>query len=176
MSKLLTKETAERYASVISFLLVGVAASAVHGAVSWWVYYHGLGWHSGLSASQLTLVSTLAGYAFGWPTSYLGNRYLSFKKQAKHTSVPASAAKFVASQLVAMAVLLSSTWLVQQTIMLYFYWYVITNNIQETQELVFFSRGASYPPALLVGMMLAAIASYMMMRHIVFKSRTQSAA
>ena len=176
MSKLLPKEIIKRYADVVSFILVGITASAVHGAVSWWVYYHGLGWQSGLNASSLTLFSTLAGYAFGWPTSYLGNRYLSFHKQAKHTSVTTSAAKFVVSQLVSMAVLLSSTWLVQQAIMLYFYWYMITNNIQETPELVFFSRGASYPPALVVGMMLAAVASYMMMRHIVFKSRTQSAA
>lgn len=174
MRTLLNRDIIERYAGIVSFLFVGIVASAVHGIVSWWVYYHGLGWHSRLSASSLTLISTLAGYSLGWPTSYIGNRYLSFRSQAKNTSVSVSAAKFVVSQLIAMAVLLSATWLFQQLIMLYFYWYMITNNIKETPELQFFSRGASYPPALLIGMAIAAVASYLMMRHIVFEQKTAS--
>lgn len=68
-----------------------------------------------------------------------------------------------------MCVLLSSTWLVQQLIILYFWWYIITNQLVLTPELEQFSAGASYPPALLVGMFVAAIASYLMMHRYVFK-------
>ena len=78
-------------------------------------------------------------------------------------------AKFIISQLVAMCVLLSSTWLVQQLIMLYFWWYIITNNLTFSGELERFSQGASYPPALLTGMLLAAVCSYIIMRKFVFK-------
>ena len=53
--------------------------------------------------------------------------------------------------------LLSSTWLLQQLIILYFKWYIITNDMSMTEELMRFSTGASYPPALLGGMFIAAI-------------------
>lgn len=149
-----------RYNSAAKFLIVGVSASAVHGVISWIFYYH--------IWSGLTILSTLMGYAGGWVVSYLGNRLWSFRWQAKETTVAASASKFIISQLVAMCVLLSSTWLVQQLIMLYFWWYIITNHLTLTPELEQFSAGASYPPALLCGMFFAAIASYLMMRRFVF--------
>lgn len=149
-----------QYNSAAKFLLVGISASAVHGAISWIFYYHIWG--------GLTILSTLMGYAGGWIVSYLGNRLWSFRWQAKETTVAASASKFIISQLVAMCVLLSSTWLVQQLIILYFWWYIITNHLTLTAELEQFSAGASYPPALLSGMFLAAIASYLMMRRFVF--------
>ena len=149
-----------RYNSAAKFLIVGVSASAVHGVISWIFYYHV--W------SGLTILSTLMGYAGGWVVSYLGNRLWSFRWQAKETTVAASASKFIISQLVAMCVLLSSTWIVQQLIILYFRWYIITNHLPLTPELAQFSAGASYPPALLSGMFLAAIASYLMMRRFVF--------
>ena len=149
-----------RYNSVAKFLIVGVSASVVHAAISWVFYYHIWG--------GLTILSTLMGYAGGWIVSYLGNRLWSFRYQAKETTVTASASKFIISQLVAMCVLLSSTWLVQQLIILYFWWYIITNNLTLTPELEQFSAGASYPPALLCGMFVAAIVSYLMMRKFVF--------
>ena len=149
-----------QYNSAAKFLIVGVTASAVHGAISWIFYYHIWG--------GLTILSTLMGYAGGWVVSYLGNRLWSFRWQAKETTVAASASKFIISQLVAMCVLLSSTWIVQQLIKLYFWWYIITNHLTLTPELEQFSAGASYPPALLSGMFLAAIASYLMMRRFVF--------
>ncbi len=149
-----------KYSSVAKFFIVGITASAVHGAISWIFYYHIWG--------GLTILSTLMGYAGGWVVSYLGNRLWSFRWQAKETTVAASASKFIISQLVAMCVLLSSTWLMQQLIILYFWWYIITNHLTFTPELEQFSAGASYPPALLSGMFLAAIASYLMMRRFVF--------
>lgn len=149
-----------QYNSAAKFLIVGVSASAVHGAISWIFYYHV--W------SGLTILSTLMGYAGGWIVSYLGNRLWSFRWQAKETTVVSSASKFIISQLVAMCVLLSSTWIVQQLIILYFWWYIITNHLTLTPELAQFSAGASYPPALLCGMFFAAIASYLMMRRFVF--------
>ena len=108
------------------------------------------------------------GYAGGWLVSYLGNRLWSFRRQAKDTAIVPSASKFIISQLAAMCVLLISTWLVQQLVILYFWWYIITNKLTLTPELEQFSAGASYPPALLSGMFLAAIASYLMMRRFVF--------
>lgn len=150
-----------KHNSVAKFLIVGITASAVHGAISWIFYYHIWG--------GLTILSTLMGYAGGWVVSYLGNRLWSFRRQAKETTVAASASRFIISQLVAMCVLLSITWLVQQLIILYFWWYIITNHMHLTPELEQFSAGASYPPALLCGMFLAAIASYLMMHQYVFK-------
>ena len=150
-----------KYNSVAKFLIVGLSASLVHGIISWIFYYHIWG--------RLTICSTLIGYAGGWIVSYLGNRLWSFRWQAKETAIVSSASKFIIGQLVAMCVLLSSTWLVQQLIILYFWWYIITNRLTMTPELEQFSAGASYPPALLTGMFLAAIASYLMMRKFVFK-------
>ena len=149
-----------RHNSVARFLIVGVSASAVHGAVSWVFYYH--------IWDGLTILSTLMGYAGGWFVSYLGNRLWSFRWQSRETTVATSAFKFIISQLVAMCVLLSSTWVVQHFIILYFWWYIITNHLTLTSELEQFSDGASSPPALLCGMFLAAIASYFMMRRFVF--------
>ncbi len=149
-----------KYNSVAKFLIVGVSASVVHGIISWIFYYH--------IWSGFTICSTLMGYAGGWIVSYLGNRLWSFRWQAKETAIVSSASKFIISQLAAMCVLLSSTWLVQQAIILYFWWYIVTNKLTMTQELEKFSAGASYPPALLAGMFLAAIASYLMMRKFVF--------
>lgn len=151
----------QKHNSIAKFLIVGVTASAVHGVISWIFYYHIWG--------GLTILSTLIGYAGGWVVSYLGNRLWSFRWQAKETAVVSSASRFIISQLVAMCVLLSSTWVVQQLIMLYFWWYIITNDLTLTPELEQFSAGASYPPALLSGMFVAAIASYLMMRQFVFK-------
>lgn len=149
-----------RYNSVAKFLIVGITASAVHGAISWIFYYH--------IWCGLTITSTLMGYTGGWIVSYLGNRLWSFRWQARETTVATSASKFIISQLVAMCVLLGSTWLIQQLIILYFWWYIITNKLTLTPELEQFSAGASYPPALLSGMFLAAVASYLMMRRFVF--------
>lgn len=147
------------------FLCVGGAASLVHAAISWVLYYHvWVGW---------TLLSTLAGYGGGWVVSYLGNRLWSFRQQSEGLAVVASVSKFILSQLVSMGVLLSVTWGVQQVIKLYFWWYIITNKLTFTPELQQFSAGASYPPALLCGMGLAAIASYFIMRSYVFRSKTQ---
>lgn len=150
-----------RYNSLAKFLIIGVSASAVHGCISWIFYYH--------IWCGYTILSTLMGYAGGWIVSYLGNRLWSFRWQSRETAVVSSAYRFIISQLVAMCVLLSSTWLVQQFIMLYFWWYIITNQLVLTPELEQFSVGASYPPALLAGMFVAAIASYLMMRRYVFK-------
>ncbi|MBR2145205.1 MAG: GtrA family protein [Akkermansia sp.] len=149
-----------KHNSIAKFLIVGVSASAVHGAISWIFYYHIWGGR--------TILSTLMGYAGGWLVSYLGNRLWSFRRQAKDTAIVPSASKFIISQLAAMCVLLISTWLVQQLVILYFWWYIITNKLTLTPELEQFSTGASYPPALFVGMFLAAIVSYLMMRKFVF--------
>lgn len=70
-----------------------------------------------------------------------------------------------------MCVLITSTWIIQQLIILYFYWYIITNGMLATAELKAFSIGASYPPALVSGMGAAAIASYILMKKFVFKQR-----
>ena len=153
-------ELVSKYNSVARFLIVGVSASVVHGAISWLFYYHIWGRH--------TIASTLMGYTGGWLVSYIGNRIWSFRWQSKDTTLVASASKFIISQLVSMCVLLSSTWLAQQVIMLYFWWYIITNKLILTPELEQFSAGASYPPALLVGMFLAAITSYFIMKKYVF--------
>lgn len=152
-----------KYNSVAKFLIVGVTASAVHGLISWIFYYH--------IWCGRTILSTLMGYAGGWLVSYLGNRLWSFRWQARETTVVSSASKFIVSQLAAMCVLLSSTWLVQQLIQLYFWWYIITNKLTLTPELEQFSSGASYPPALLSGMFLAAICSYIIMRKYVFRNQ-----
>lgn len=151
-----------QYASLAKFLIVGVSASVIHGAISWVFYYH-------ILLGQ-TILSTMTGYAGGWLVSYIGNRIWSFRVK-EDIPVATSAAKFVVSQLVAAAVLLSSTWLAQQIIILYFKWYIITNGLTETQDLQRFCTGASYPPALFIGMFVAAIASYMMMRLYVFKKK-----
>lgn len=150
-----------KYNSVAKFFVIGISASAVHGAISWIFYYH--------IWDGLTILSTLMGYAGGWLVSYLGNRLWTFRMQSTNTEVVSSAYKFIISQLVAMCVLLSSTWLVQQMIILYFWWYLITNKLIITPEIQLFCAGASYPPALLSGMFLAAIASYLMMSKFVFK-------
>lgn len=149
-----------KYSALAKFLVVGVSASAVHGVISWIFYYHIL--------CGRTIVSTLLGYSGGWLVSYLGNRIWSFRVKAE-VPVASSAAKFIMSQLVSAGVLLSVTWAAQQIIILYFHWYTITNDLSPTPELLRFSSGASYPPALFVGMFTAAIASYLMMRHYVFK-------
>lgn len=160
LSKLL--QLAQKYSDAARFLCVGVTASLVHGVISWIFYYHIL--------CGSTVLSTLTGYSGGWMVSYIGNRLWSFREQAKHTGVRSSAAKFIVSQLAAMCVLLSSTWLFQQCLILYFRWYMITNHIEETPELLQFSAGASYPPALLVGMVLAAVCSYLIMKAYVFRN------
>ena len=149
-----------KHNSVSKFLIVGVSASMVHGAISWIFYYHV--W------AGYTIGSTLMGYTGGWFVSYIGNRLWSFRWQAKDTGVVVSASRFIICQLAAMSVLLSSTWLVQQLIILYFWWYIITNKLTLTPELEQFSAGASYPPALLVGMFVAALTSYFMMKKYVF--------
>lgn len=149
-----------RYTALAKFLIVGVSASAVYGAISWMFYYHIL--------PGRTILSTLLGYTGGWLVSYIGNRIWSFRVKAD-VPVVSSAAKFIVSQLVAACVLLSSTWLLQQLIILYFKWYVITNDMSMTEELMRFSTGASYPPALLGGMFIAAMASFAMMKLYVFK-------
>lgn len=154
-SKLISK-----YNNVAKFLIVGVSASAVHGVISWIFYYHiWVGY---------TTFSTLMGYTGGWFVSYVGNRLWSFRQQAQDTTIVISVSRFIICQLVAMSVLLSCTCLVQQLIILYFWWYIVTNKLIFTPELEQFSAGASYPPALLVGMFLAAIASYFMMKKCVF--------
>lgn len=149
-----------RYASLAKFLIVGVSASVVHGIISWIFYYHIL--------CGYTIVSTLTGYTGGWVVSYIGNRIWSFRVKAD-LPVASSAAKFIVSQLVAACVLLSTTWATQQIIILYFKWYILTNNLVMTPDLAKFCAGASYPPALFSGMFVAAIASYLMMRLYVFK-------
>lgn len=149
-----------RHDSVAKFLIVGVIASGVHGAISWLFYYH--------IWDGRTILSTLMGYTGGWLLSYLGNRLWSFRSQTKETAVVKSASKFVLCQLVAVGVLLISTWLVQQLIILYFWWYIITNNLLFEGELKQFSEGASYPPALFSGMLFAACCSYLIMRKYVF--------
>ena len=149
-----------KHSSVAKFLIVGVSASAAHGAISWIFYYHIWGGY--------TICSTLIGYTGGWFVSFIGNRLWSFRWQAKDTTIVVSASRFIICQLVAMSVLLSSTWLVQQLIILYLWWYIITNNLTLTSELELFSVGASYPPALFSGMFFAAIASYLMMKKYVF--------
>lgn len=150
-----------KHNSIAKFLVVGLSASAVHSVISWVFYYHIWG--------GLTVLSTLMGYTGGWVVSYLGNRLWSFRNQSQETRVVTSSYRFIVSQLVAMCVLLSSTWLVQQLIILYFWWYIITNHLSYTPELEQFSAGASYPPALISGMFFAAVCSYLMMRKFVFK-------
>ena len=150
-----------KYNSIARFLIVGITASAVHGVISWIFFYHIWGGR--------TILSTLMGYSGGWIVSYIGNRLWSFRWQAKATAVVSSASKFIISQLLATCVLLSCTWLVQQLIILYFWWYIITNNLTFSGELERFSEGASYPPALLTGMILSAVCSYIIMRKFVFK-------
>lgn len=149
-----------RHNSVAKFLIVGITASAFHGAVSWIFYYHV--W------SDQTILSTLMGYTGGWLVSYLGNRLWSFRWQAKETTVVDSASKFIICQLASVCILLSSTWIIQQLVILYFRWYIITNHLPLIPELEQFSAGASYPPSLLSGMFVAAVASYLMMRKFVF--------
>lgn len=151
-----------QYSSLAKFLIVGVSASVVHGIISWIFYYH-------ILCGQ-TILATLTGYAGGWLVSYLGNRIWSFRVK---TDVPviSSAAKFVMSQIVAAGVLLSMTWTAQQMIILYFRWYIVTNDLRVTPDLLKFCSGASYPPALFIGMFIAAIASYLMMRLYVFKKK-----
>ena len=156
-------EFISRYNRVAKFLVVGVSASIAHGAISWMFYYHIWG--------GFTILSTLMGYTGGWLVSYLGNRMWSFRWQSREITVVASVGRFIFCQFVSMGILLSSTWIVQMLIMLYFWWYIITNHLTHTPELVRFSEGASYPPALLVGMFLAAIASYLMMRKYVFSHK-----
>ena len=146
------------------FLIVGLAASAVHGCISWLFFYH--------IWDKYTILSTLMGYSGGWLVSYLGNRLWSFRTQAKDTAIAASAARFVFSQLVAMCILLACTWATQQLIMVYFWWYIITNHLTLTPELEEFSEGASYPPALVVGMAFAAVCSYLIMNRFVFKKKS----
>lgn len=153
-------ELIRKYNSVAKFLIVGITASAIHGVISWIFYYH--------IWCGFTILSTLMGYTGGWIVSYLGNRLWSFRWQAKESPIASSASKFIISQLAAMCVLLSSTWLVQRLIMLYFQWYIITNHLTHSPALKQFSAGASYPPALFCGMFLAAISSYLMMRRFVF--------
>ena len=151
--------------AAIRFLIVGGAASLVHAAISWVLYYHvWVGW---------TLLSTLAGYGGGWVVSYLGNRLWSFRQQSEGVAVVTSVSKFVLSQLISMGVLLAVTWGVQQIIKLYFWWYIVTNKLAFTPELQQFSAGASYPPALICGMGLAAIVSYFIMRSYVFRATDQ---
>lgn len=153
-------ELVSKYNSVAKFLIVGVSASVVHGAISWFFYYHIWG--------RLTIASTLMGYTGGWLVSYIGNRIWSFRWQSKDTTLAVSVSRFIISQLASMCVLLSSTWLAQQIIILYFWWYIITNKLILTPELEQFSAGASYPPALLVGMFFASITSYLIMKKYVF--------
>ncbi len=149
-----------RYSSIGKFLIIGISASAVHGIISWIFYYHI--WEG------FTICSTLMGYAGGWIVSYLGNRLWSFRWLSKETTVATSFSKFVICQLVAMCVLLCSTWVIQQLVKVYFWWYIVTNQLTLTPELEQFSAGASYPPALLSGMFFAALASYSMMKKYVF--------
>ena len=151
-----------RHERIAKFLLVGAAASLVHGVISWIFYYHVWG--------GCTILSTLVGYAGGWAVSYIGNRLWSFRSVAKQAPKIRSITRFLLSQGLSMSVLLASTWLLQQLIILYFWWYIITNNLSFTPELRQFSTGASYPPALLAGMLLAAACSYLTMRQYVFKS------
>lgn len=152
--------------AAVRFLCVGGAASVVHAAISWVLYYHvWQGW---------TLLSTLAGYGGGWIVSYLGNRLWSFRQQTEGLAIVSSVSKFILSQLVSMGVLLSVTWAVQQLIKLYFWWYIVTNKLTFTPELQQFSAGASYPPALIAGMGLAAVVSYFIMRSYVFRSTSNS--
>lgn len=150
--------------SAAKFLCVGISASAVHALISWIFYYH--------IWSGTTLLSTLMGYSGGWIVSYLGNRLWSFKVQARGTSVTGSSLRFVVSQLVAMVVLLSSTGCIQQLVILYFYWYIITNDLSYSGDLERFCRGASYPPALFCGMAIAAVCSYLIMRAYVFRNKS----
>ncbi len=152
-----------QYATLAKFIITGSAASAVHGLISWIFYYHILCGH--------TILSTLAGYSGGWLASYLGNRLWSFRRTSKETSVSKAAFRFVLSQLAAMCVLLGTTWLVQQLIILYFHWYIITNHITPSAELDRFSAGASYPPALFAGMAIAAVCSFLIMKSYVFRKR-----
>lgn len=149
-----------RYASLAKFLIVGVSASAVHGIISWIFYYHILLGH--------TMLSTLTGYSGGWLVSYLGNRIWSFRVK-EDVPVVTSAAKFVVSQLVAASVLLCTTWTIQQIVIFYFRWYIFTNDMSMSEDLQRFCAGASYPPALFGGMLVAAMASYAMMKLYVFK-------
>lgn len=155
-----------RQAGVVKFLVVGVTASIVHGAISWIFYYHIL--------SGQTILSTLIGYGGGWICSYTGNRLWSFRSQTHELPVVTSFSKFILSQLVCMCILLSTTWLTQQLIILYFWWYIITNHLCMTPELAAFSAGASYPPALLSGMFFAALVSYVIMKKFVFTQQSSS--
>lgn len=155
------REFAARRADLFCFVVVGVISSAVHWCISWYVFYHVL--------VGMTTKATLAGYAGGWVCSYLGNRLWSFRRTALKTSVHGSALRFVVCQLVAAGVLLLSTNLIQQAILLYFHWYAITNNLALTPELARFCDGASYPPALFGGMVVAAACSYLMSKLYVFK-------
>lgn len=151
-----------RYASAVKFLCVGVAASVTHASISWVFYYHiWPGW---------TLLSTFVGYSGGWFVSYYGNRAWSFRAQTQDMPIVSSALRFIVGQLVAMCVLLSFTWGMQMLIILYFHWYIITNGLQLSSELEAFCRGASYPPALFIGMGIAAICSYFIMKKFVFCS------
>ena len=152
------------YVSAFKILVVGVIASAVHGSISWFLYYHTL--------EGQTIIATLLGYGGGWICSYMGNRLWSFRSETHELPVVTSFSKFIISQLICMCVLLSSTWATQQLIMLYFWWYIITNNLHMTPELKDFSAGASYPPALLAGMFCAAVVSYAIMRKFVFSNNS----
>ncbi len=152
---------ARKYGSVVKFVVVGGASSVVHAAISWVFYYHVL--------CGQTVLSTLAGYSGGWLASYAGNRLWSFRDQAKGSSVAGSAYRFVLGQLAAMCVLLASTWIAQQLVILYFRWYIVTNDLHFTDELAKFAAGASYPPALFLGMAAAACCSFAIMKLYVFR-------
>ncbi|MEG0577864.1 MAG: GtrA family protein [Akkermansia sp.] len=150
--------------SIFKFIVVGIASSIVHWCISWWMYYHVI--------IGMTILATLSGYSGGLLCSYIGNRTWSFKDNAAKTSIKGSAFRFILSQLIASLLLLVSTWIAQQLIIFYFSWYILTNHLVETKSLINFYQGASYPPALLTGMIIAALASYFMTRFFVFKKFT----
>ncbi|MGN0864967.1 MAG: GtrA family protein [Akkermansia sp.] len=145
--------------SAVRFIIVGGLASAAHWCVSWVVYYHIL--------NGMTILSTLSGYTIGWFLSFFGNRLWSFRCSAE-VPVMRSAVRFVNCQLLTAVLLLCATWCMQMMIIFYFRWYIYTNDVDNTPELLCFCRGASYPPALLFGMAVAALASYLLMKRYVF--------
>ena len=158
----LLKRWGSNNAGIIKFLCVGVTASGVHALISWIFYYH--------IWCGKTILSTLIGYTGGWIVSYMGNRLWSFRQQTHDLPYTSSLVRFVMGQLSSMLVLLSATWIFQQLLILYFYWYVITNGVVQTPELKAFYAGASYPPALLIGMGVSALLSYLIMKKFVFQS------
>lgn len=150
------------HSDLFKFLCVGGSASAVHAVISWVFYYH--------IWSGQTILSTLVGYTGGWLVSYIGNRLWSFRTQAQNTPHVATLIRFVIGQFTTMFVLLSSTWVFQQLLVLYFHWYILTNGVIRTPELAFFCAGASYPPALVAGMGISALISYLIMKKMVFRA------